>query len=244
MQATSATGPAASSDTRASLSRASTASKCVEIRAVNDPNVDWRSLFVEGPELRDALEDDSSHSASDPDEGLPSRAQSNLEPSGDIAGNQAVNDGAQLLESILATLQFMKSRGLRLSDFLDAILWGNKACIHNNVVRGSRTQLTRSPLLPRILCHLYHPPRISHGTRPYGTTSMMREVTCKIMEEEMECEMRSLSLVLYSKANLDLTDAELDLISLSLIISQIRTKAPLSCWDCLLYTSETVSLLA
>ncbi|KAL1671259.1 hypothetical protein EV122DRAFT_256624 [Schizophyllum commune] len=133
---------------------------------VDDPDVDWRSLFIEGPEIRDTLEDDSSDSASDPDEDLPSRAQSNLEPSGDIAGDQMVNDGAQVLESILATLQFMKSCGLRLSDFLDAILWGNEACIHDDVVRGSRTQLTRSPLLPRILGRLYHPPRISHGTRP------------------------------------------------------------------------------
>ena len=49
-------------DKQATLSSRSS----LQMSAVDDPDVDWRSLFMEGPELRDALEDDSSDSASPP----------------------------------------------------------------------------------------------------------------------------------------------------------------------------------
>jgi hypothetical protein len=64
-----------------------------------------------------------------------------------------------LVEKVVKVLDGMEDLGINLTIFLDALSWGDAACISNATVRYARTGLMKSKELPLILHRWWKPPR-------------------------------------------------------------------------------------
>lgn len=56
-------------------------------------------------------------------------------------------------------IEFLKSKGLTLSIFLNAVFWGNPRCIANGAIKHQRTTFMNSKYLGPILDRCWRPPR-------------------------------------------------------------------------------------
>ena len=74
---------------------------------------------------------------------------------GSLSTDDDVDDGKagdkDVVKKVVQILNTMKSLGMDLASFLDALSWGNGECIKDSTIRGARTQLMKSNKLPCIL---------------------------------------------------------------------------------------------
>ncbi|SJL12623.1 uncharacterized protein ARMOST_16052 [Armillaria ostoyae] len=99
-----------------------------------------------------------------------------------------------ITEQVLSVLSFMKTVGVTLPDFLDALSWGNDTCITNSRIQYHRTQLMTSQQLLGILRRWWRPPRSStaqsrkqgpEGGR-HALQAFMRETWPSVISQEIE----------------------------------------------------------
>ncbi|KAJ8481719.1 hypothetical protein ONZ51_g5810 [Trametes cubensis] len=98
------------------------------------------------------------------------------------------------LERVLKILYYMESLDMNLPLFLDALSWGDDACISDPKVQYERTTLMVSEELPRILERWHRVPRAStarhHHVRPNGARKALEQfsVSCvaEIIDRELE----------------------------------------------------------
>jgi hypothetical protein len=77
---------------------------------------------------------------------------------------------ADMVDKVRNVLNTLYSQGLDLPIFLNAVCWGNEACISDHAIQSARTGLMVSDELPGILQRCYNPPRRSrrqHGRRHF-----------------------------------------------------------------------------
>ncbi|TBU61762.1 hypothetical protein BD310DRAFT_768892, partial [Dichomitus squalens] len=98
------------------------------------------------------------------------------------------------VKSILA---YMDSVDMNLPLFLDALSWGDTACITDPKVRYERSALVGSEELPRILERWYKVPRASasrsHHVRPQGARKALEEFALGCVEEVLDRELETTS---------------------------------------------------
>ena len=122
----------------------------------------------------------------------------------------------------------MEDLKINLTIFLDALSWGDVACISNATVRYARTGLMKSEELPLILRHWWKPPRApgSNNRRPLGATVVMEnfahECSTKVMDRELE---KSAGLF-KSPAGDDVTEEQLTGTVFNETIHEVKKKSP------------------
>lgn len=101
-------------------------------------------------------------------------------------------DPEQMVDKVREVLRVMAQLGINLVLFLDALSWGDPACIADPKVCSARTGLMKSRELPSILHRWWKPPR-AHGSsnpRSTGATNVMmsfaHECYLTIVDKEME----------------------------------------------------------
>ncbi|KAK7006966.1 hypothetical protein R3P38DRAFT_2555094 [Favolaschia claudopus] len=120
--------------------------------------------------------------------------------------------------------------------FLDALSWGDQACISSKVVQYARTSLMTSEELPGILERWYRPPRHkSGGQRPEGgrralldfSFTCIREcVNDPIIADIVDQEMKLLAPLFLSPPE-DLSEEHLTELNFNDLKSTIQDTAPI-----------------
>ncbi|KAG8694290.1 hypothetical protein FRC08_008582 [Ceratobasidium sp. 394] len=111
-----------------------------------------------------------------PEEDIP--ADWDLEPEPELLPNPDVprvptNEEAEY-GAVKAVIQCLRSHGLKLDEFLDALCWGNPQCVGDLEMREVRHQLVRSPRLPSILDQLHTPINYT-GKRPQAAAAVLNQ---------------------------------------------------------------------
>ncbi|KAI0708348.1 hypothetical protein C8Q76DRAFT_814709 [Earliella scabrosa] len=92
---------------------------------------------------------------------------------------------------VTAVLAFMKTQGLNLEIFLDAVFWGHPACTANRAVIYERTNFLDGPTLDVVLRRLWKPP-----TRARSHEATMRDFVTDAVNEIFEQEMKDIAAIL------------------------------------------------
>ncbi len=99
------------------------------------------------------------------------------------------------LECVVKILQYMDSLNMNLPIFLDALSWGDDACIAHPKVQYARTALMVSEELPRILERWYRVPRSSttraHHVRPRGARKALEKFAMDVAADVIDRELES-----------------------------------------------------
>ncbi|TBU26765.1 hypothetical protein BD311DRAFT_779457 [Dichomitus squalens] len=102
-----------------------------------------------------------------------------------------------VLDRVKSILAYMESVDMNLPLFLDALSWGDDACIADPKVQYERTALMGSEELPRILERWYKVPRASasrhHHVRPQGAREALEEFALGCAEEMVDRELEASS---------------------------------------------------
>jgi hypothetical protein len=136
-------------------------------------------------------------------------------------------DGS-LVERVVKVLDFMAGLGINLPIFLDALSWGDAACIFDAKVRYARTGLMKSKELPLILRQWWKPPRTpgSGNSRSAGATTVMeqfaQECTAKVMHRELE----KLAALFKSPPGDDVAEEQLTGTSFNETINKVQKISP------------------
>ncbi|TBU21646.1 hypothetical protein BD311DRAFT_782804 [Dichomitus squalens] len=102
-----------------------------------------------------------------------------------------------ILDRVKSILAYMESVDMNLPIFLDALSWGDNACISDPKVQYERSALMGSEELPRILERWYKVPRAStsrhHHVRPQGAREALEEFALGCVEEMVDRELEASS---------------------------------------------------
>lgn len=191
----------------------------------------------EDPYSSESLSDKSS-SSNDPDSDEP------VEPALSLPAidDSAIFNDSSVLNKVHQVLNSMAAVGITLPEFLDAVSWGNAACIQDGLVRGARTNLMTSPELPRILRHWWNPPasQISRKQRSKGAKDIMEAFAQECLKHVLDTEMDSLSRLFRSPAGTDVTAKHLTSLTFTSMIETVQELAP-TVWDVLFSVAVTSS---
>ena len=84
--------------------------------------------------------------------------------------------------NVINVLEHMKSLGINLPLFLDALSWGHEDCREDPIISLARTVLMTSSELPMVVERWWKPPRSSARTaRPVGANKCIEELALTIM---------------------------------------------------------------
>jgi len=138
---------------------------------------------------------------------------------------------ADVLQKVLSVLQHMDHTKIKLADFLDALSWGNKACVQDAKVRSERTVLLHSPKLSAILNRWAIPPRSkgSKNRRAEGASTIIHDFAVQFVAREVSTELEDLAPELHS-SSLDSVDIRREtLVSTSFrnLAAAMEPKAPI-----------------
>lgn len=143
-------------------------------------------------------DDDYEESSSGSDTDHCHKSESEDEPADPLHLNntrhlEARLDPNNLFSTVKDTLALWKSRGINLPLFLDAVSWGDEACISDPQVRYARTALMVSDELPGIMDRWHRPPRSSthFGRRAKSGSSRMKDFAQKCVNDMIETEMKA-----------------------------------------------------
>ncbi|KAJ7718801.1 hypothetical protein B0H16DRAFT_1796874 [Mycena metata] len=121
---------------------------------------DLEFLFADEPPLEP--DDSENHLGNEPDlPDIPGGADTIREPI-HRRNSRYLRDklsADELVQKVKTVLACMRTEGLNLPIFLDAVCWGDPKCIADATVRYARTALMTSEELPGILERCYNPPR-------------------------------------------------------------------------------------
>ncbi|TBU62392.1 hypothetical protein BD310DRAFT_1036622 [Dichomitus squalens] len=105
--------------------------------------------------------------------------------------------GRTVVDRVKSILAYMESVDMNLPLFLDALSWGDAACISDPKVRYERSALMGSEELPRILKRWYKVPRASasrsHHVRPQGARKALEEFALGCVEDVLDRELETSS---------------------------------------------------
>jgi hypothetical protein len=150
-----------------------------------------------------------------------------------------------MAEKVNKVLDTIYTQGLDLAIFLDAVCWGNEACISDRTFRSAHTGLMVSDELPEILRRRYKPPRRSHGgkgRRPAGAHCPLLDFATNCVSETVDREMK-LSAHLFLSPPEELSEEYLTSLDFGEMKDSIQRDAPVL-WRILqqaAYTPEQVA---
>ncbi|KAI0371405.1 hypothetical protein BV20DRAFT_942425 [Pilatotrama ljubarskyi] len=102
---------------------------------------------------------------------------------------------ASKVERVVKILRYMESLDMNLPIFLDALSWGDDACIANPKVQYERTALMVSEELPQILARWHKVPRAStsrhHHVRPNGARKALEDFATSCVAEIIDRELEA-----------------------------------------------------
>ncbi|KAJ7930381.1 hypothetical protein B0H13DRAFT_2228277 [Mycena leptocephala] len=192
---------------------------------------DLEFLFVDEPPLDP--DDSEAHMGNEPDSFTLSDDEE--EPADPIQLQQSRDRRSRLREADMVDKQ-----GLDLPIFLNAVCWGNEACISDHAIQSARTGLMVSDELPGILRPCYNPPRRSrrqHGRRPAGAHRPLLDFATSCVSETVDREMK-LSAHLFLSPPEELSEEHLTSLDFGKMKDSIQRDAPVL-WKILRQTAYT-----
>jgi hypothetical protein len=162
------------------------------------------------------------------DDGLSTGAISEEEDS-EMSGSGCPEPSVDpLVRKICYVLAALATAQLSLADFLYGLSWGSPACISDPVIRGARTQLMESPLLPEILERWCTPPRTKNTKRPRaeGARECLDRFTQSRCTEILNNELCTLAPDLKSPPSSDVRLEVLTAVQLDVVSANMMSKAP------------------
>ncbi|KAI0054416.1 hypothetical protein BV25DRAFT_1922704 [Artomyces pyxidatus] len=128
-----------------------------------------------------------------------------------------------LVDKVRRTLQFMDTQGINLPIFLDALSWGDQACIQDSKIMYERSGLMHSEELPGIIRRWYKPPRApgSHGARANAAAIPMQTFAVECVHELLDAELSRSQDLMRPPAD-GLSDKSLTGFSIDEKISDLR----------------------
>ncbi|KAJ7762556.1 hypothetical protein B0H16DRAFT_1807104 [Mycena metata] len=102
-------------------------------------------------------------------------------------------EGTDMVDKVNNVLDIIQQQGLDLAIFLDAVCWGDAACISDSKIQFARTGLMVSDELPGILQRCYNPPRRGQkgkGKRPAGGRRALLDFATHCVSDTIDREMK------------------------------------------------------
>jgi hypothetical protein len=186
---------------------------------------DLEFLFVDEPPLEP--DDSENHLGNEPD--LPDV------PGGDATIREPIHrtnsrylrnklGPEELVKKVKAVLAAVRTEGLNLPIFLDAVCWGDPQCIADATVRYARTSLMTSEELPGIIERCYNPPR-PVGERPGGGRQVLFDFAVQCVSDAIDREMK-ISAPLFLSPPEELSEEHLTSLDFEALKVQVQTSAP------------------
>ncbi|KAJ7785521.1 hypothetical protein B0H14DRAFT_3584045 [Mycena olivaceomarginata] len=130
----------------------------------------------------------------------------------------------ELVKKVKAVLAAVRTEGLNLPIFLDAVCWGDPQCIADATVRYARTSLMTSEELPGIIERCYNPPR-PVGERPGGGRQVLFDFAVQCVSDAIDREMK-ISAPLFLSPPEELSEEHLTSLDFEALKVQVQTSAP------------------
>lgn len=101
-----------------------------------------------------------------------------------------------LANKVKHVLTQMSAVGLTLPQFLHVVSWGDTQCVKDAQIRGARTALMNSELLPDILENWWKPPRLttSHKARSHAAHGYMVDFATRCIHDVIDDEIEGVML--------------------------------------------------
>lgn len=129
--------------------------------------------------------------------------------------------------AVKETVKTMNENRIDLPIFLEAVSWGNEACIRDEEVKFQRTSLLHSRELPEILRKWHKPPRTSEGmTRPTGAKATTEAFAIETTIEIITTELKVLGPLLRLPAGKDVKVEEVTRLKAADLTRLIQSNAP------------------
>ncbi|KAJ7466528.1 hypothetical protein FB451DRAFT_1485526 [Mycena latifolia] len=143
-----------------------------------------------------------------------------------------------LLAKVKAILDTMQTQRINVAIFLDALCWGDPACISDSKVQYARTALMTSEELPGILERCYHPPRsAAGGVRPEGGRGTLLDFAVKCVSDAVDREMK-ISAPLFLSPPEELSEEHLTGLDFEELALSVQKHAPIL-WRIFRHTTYT-----
>ncbi|RDB26990.1 hypothetical protein Hypma_005135 [Hypsizygus marmoreus] len=126
----------------------------------------------------------------------------------DMGAGQTAGAG-NMVDKVLHVLHLMAALGMDVPSFLDALSWGDDACIKNPTIRTARTKLLKSDALPGILRRWWNPPSPSQSRRPSGGRDKMESFVTETFTSVVDSELEALAPLFTSPTGDDISEEEL-----------------------------------
>jgi hypothetical protein len=192
----------------------------------------WNETFFD----KDAPAYESSDSSNDSDfnpfsiDPGTSEEEIDVGPAIEVVNTQLLHErmDGQMVDKVCEVLHVMAQLGINLVLFLDAVSWGNPACIADLKIRSAQTGLMKSQELPSILRRWWKPPRPpgSSNARSAGATDVMmsfaRECYLTVVDKKLE------KMVPLFKSPLgdDVTEDHLTGVVFTDLIEEVKKRGP------------------
>ncbi|KAI0072326.1 hypothetical protein K474DRAFT_1561458, partial [Panus rudis PR-1116 ss-1] len=130
-------------------------------------------------------------------------------------------------ERVKAVIDFIAEQGFTVGSFLDAFLWGDATCSHNDHIRNTRTTFMRSKEWAHVVQRAYKPPRPSKSkkARPEAARPAMEAFALKTTYEIVDNELQQLDSILRSTGD-SYRIEDLTVIHLGHLLREVETRAP------------------
>ncbi|KAJ6616588.1 hypothetical protein B0H10DRAFT_2390875 [Mycena sp. CBHHK59/15] len=178
---------------------------------------DFEFLFVDEPHIEP--DDSQNHLGNEED--------SPLIPDDDADLQEPIHrsNSRDLRKKVLNVLAAMRTEGINLPIFLDALCWGDEACISDGTIRYARTALMTSEELPGILDRCYRPPRPS-GEPPQAARQPLLDFAVKTVSNAIDREMM-VSAFLFLSPPEDLLEEHLTALDFHELKGQLQELLPI-----------------
>ena len=197
----------------------------------------WNETFFDGDAQASGYEssDSSQHSVSDLHQPVFDSEPTESE-SFDVLGHtqSSPQQEVQMVDKVREVLRVMAQLGINLVLFLDAVSWGDPACIADPKVRSARTVLMKSEELPSILRRWWKPPRTrgSSNARPAGATDVMMSFAHECYLTVVDKELEEMEPLFKSPLGDDVAEDHLTGIIFADLIKEVKMCGP-SLWSLL-----------
>ncbi|KAJ7722007.1 hypothetical protein B0H16DRAFT_1790019 [Mycena metata] len=186
---------------------------------------DLEFLFADEPPLEP--DDSENHLGNEPDlPDIPGGADTIREPI-HRTNSRHLRDKLsedELVQKVKTVLACMRTEGLNLPIFLDAVCWGDPKCIADATVRYARTALMTSEELPGVLERCYNPPRPA-GERPGGGRQALFNFAVQCISDAIDREMK-ISATLFLSPPEDLSEEHLTSLDFEDLKVSVQSCAP------------------
>ncbi|KAJ6625547.1 hypothetical protein B0H10DRAFT_2430336 [Mycena sp. CBHHK59/15] len=187
---------------------------------------DFEFLFVDEPHIEP--DDSQNHLGNEEDSPLIPDDDADLQEPIHRSNSRYLRDKIaprDLRKKVLNVLAAMRTEGINLPIFLDALCWGDEACISDGTIRYARTALMTSEELPGILDRCYRPPRPS-GEPPQAARQPLLDFAVKTVSNAIDREMM-VSAFLFLSPPEDLSEEHLTALDFHELKGQLQELLPI-----------------